>query len=85
MSSENDTDSNVIQLRPSDNAALALRSIADLIEEGELANECTVIVGTDIFHCGESLGGPGRAAEAAIFNMTMGIHKLMRPVIDMDT
>lgn len=71
----------VIQLKPCANAAIALRNIADQMESGELqADECTVIAGSEIFHCGEF--DDGRAAESAIWNMTMGIQKLMRPVID---
>lgn len=73
---------NIVQLKPCGNAPLALRNIADMMESGEItAEECTVIAGLDIFHCGEL--DDGRAAESAIFNMTMGIQKLMRPVIEM--
>ena len=71
---------NVIQLKPCGNAAQALRNIADMIDGGEISNECTVICGTEVFHCGEI--DDGRAAESAIFNMTMGIHKLMKPVVE---
>ncbi|MGH1470142.1 MAG: hypothetical protein ACRBCS_03055 [Cellvibrionaceae bacterium] len=72
--------SNVIQIKPCGNAAHALRNIADMIDNEELCNECTVIVGSEVFHCGEI--DDGRAAESAIFNMTFGIQKLMRPVVD---
>ena len=76
---------NVIQLRPCGDASTALRNIADQMDSGEIsATECTVIADTDVFHCGET--DDGRAAEQAIFNMTMGIHKLMYAVvIDDDT
>ena len=70
----------IIILKPCSDAAASLRNIADLMDSGEIsATECTLIAGTDIFHCGEV--NDGRAAESAIFNMTMGIHKLMKPVI----
>lgn len=71
---------NVIQIRPCANASIALRNIADAMDRGEFASdEVTIIAGADIFHCGQV--SDERAAEQAIFNMTMGIHKLMRPVI----
>lgn len=74
-------ESNVIQLKPCGNAALALRNIADQMESGEIvATECTIIVGLDVFHCGEF--DDGRSAESAVFNMTMGLQKLMKPVLE---
>ena len=73
----------VIQVKPNVNAAISLRNIADMMDSGEIpADECTVIAGTEVFHCG--VFDDGRAAESAIFNMTMGIQKLMRPVINKD-
>jgi len=72
--------SNIVQLKPCGNAALALRNIADQMESGEIdSKECTVIAGTCVFHCGEA--DDGRAAEGASFNMTMGIHKLMESAL----
>ena len=72
---------NVIQIKPCANASTALRNIADMMDSGEItADECTVIAGLDVFHCGEF--DDGTAAANAIFNMTMGIQKLMRPVIE---
>lgn len=74
---------NIRQIKPCSNAVVALRNIADMMEDGEIeATECTVIAGTDVFHVG--VMDDGRAAESAIFNMTMGIQKLMRPVIEAD-
>lgn len=74
---------NVIQLKPCANAAVALRNIADMMESGEItSDECTVIAGTNVFHCGEI--DDGRAAESAIFNMTLGIQKLMSAVVESD-
>lgn len=72
---------NVIHLKPCGNAAQTLRNIADMIDDGDIANKCTVICGTDVFHCGQI--DDGRAAEQVIFNMTMGIQKLMKPVLEM--
>ena len=58
-----------------------MRNIADQIESGELdGSSVTVITGTDVFQCGEF--DDCRAAENAIFNMNMGIHKLMKAVFD---
>jgi DNA-binding ferritin-like protein (Dps family) len=72
---------NVIQLKPCANPSAALRNIAEMLESGELeAEEVTVIAGTDVFQCG--CFNDERAAESAIFSMTMGIHKLMKPVMD---
>jgi len=71
-------ESNVIQIKPCGSAAESLRNIASMIDAGDLSNECTVIVGSEIFHCGEI--DDGRAAESAIFNMTMGIQKIMLAV-----
>ena len=74
---------NIRQIKPCANAVEALRNIADMIEDEEItATECTVIAGTDVFHVG--VMDDGRAAESAIFNMTMGIQKLMAPVIFAD-
>lgn len=73
--------SNVVQLKPCVNAATALRNIAEMLESGELeSSEVTVICGTEVFQCG--VFDDERAAESAVFNMTMGIHKLMRPIFD---
>lgn len=73
--------SNVLQLKPCANAAIALRNIADSMESGEYASdEVTVIAGTDIFHCG--CFDDCRAVEGAVFNMTLGLQVLMKPVLD---
>lgn len=72
---------NIAQIKPCVNAAIALRNIADRMEKGEIeSKDCTLIAGLEVFHFGNS--DDARSAEAAIFNMTMGIQKLMRPVID---
>lgn len=72
--------SNVTPLIPRNHAPTALRNIADGMEDGDIpAVEVTVIVGSDVYHLGAT--SDDRAAESAVFNMTMGIHKLMHPVI----
>jgi len=74
---------NITQIKPCANASVALRNIADMMESGIIsATECTLIAGTKVFHVGTF--DDERAAESAIFNMTMGIQKLMKPVIDAD-
>ena len=69
---------NVIKLYPSQDAAECLREIAEKIDSGELENQATLIIGADVWHVGEV--NEERAAEAAVFNMTLGIHKLMNPI-----
>jgi len=65
-----------MQIKPCVNASKALRNIADRLDSGDLdADEVTVIVGTEIFQCGQF--DAAKAVEGAIFNMTFGIHKLM--------
>ena len=72
----------IILLKPCGDAATSLRNIADMIDSGEItATECTVIAGLEVFHCGET--NDARAVESAVFNMTFGVHKLMRPVIEL--
>lgn len=73
--------SNVIQIKPCANAATALRNIADMMDDGEVSSDSvTVITGVDVFQCGDF--SDERAAENAVFNMTMGIHKLLRPIFE---
>ena len=72
--------SNVVQINPCADAATGLRNIADMIETGELDNVATVICGTEVFVVGEF--DDARAAEQAVFDMTVGTHKLMKAVFD---
>lgn len=68
--------SNVIQIKSCVNASKALRNIADRLDSGDLeVDEVTVIVGTEIFQCGQF--DEAKAVEGAIFSMTYGIHKIM--------
>lgn len=72
---------NVITLYPCGDIAESLRNIADGIEEGEFSDECcTLIIGGDVFSLG--FVDNAKAAESAIFDMTLGIHKLMRAATD---
>lgn len=67
--------SNIIKFKP--DAIDALRDIADLMEDGVIPCEFTLINGTDVYHCGDS---DANAASDAVFNMTLGIHKLMAAI-----
>lgn len=71
----------VVSLYPCANVAEGLRNIANQVEEGELPDDgCTVICGSDVFHLG--CVDDAQAAGDAVFNMTYGLHLLMRPVVD---
>lgn len=73
--------SNVIQIKPCVSSADTLRRIADMMDDGEVCSDSvTVITGVDVFQCGEF--DDERAVENAVFNMTKGIHKLMRPIFE---
>lgn len=73
--------SNIIPIKLCANAPDTLRMIADQMENGKFdTTSVTVIAGTEVFQCGEI--NDGRAAESAVFNMTMGLHKLMRPIFE---
>ncbi|MAY41689.1 MULTISPECIES: hypothetical protein [unclassified Neptuniibacter] len=65
----------VVPIKPNTDAAQTLRNIADQIESGELPNEATVVCGTEVFHAGQV--DDARAATDAVFNLNLGIHKLM--------
>ena len=72
---------NVVNLRPNINMACALMNIAEEIQNGNIAeSECTLIIGTDVYHLG--CIDDREAAVNAVFNMTYGIQKLMRPAVD---
>jgi hypothetical protein len=73
--------SNVITLRPKASVADALRNIADEFDGGERdGQEVTLIIGFDVFHLG--CEDNKAAAANAVFNMTLGIQTIMRPVVD---
>jgi len=72
--------SNVIELFRKGSVVDGLREIADRIENQEIEDDnCTLIIGTDVYHLGEY--DDSRAAVDAVFNMTLGIHTMMQPVI----
>jgi len=64
-----------------DNTVDALQSIADAIEDGDLPNNpATLIIGTEVFRTGNE---PLEQSVAnAVFDMNLGIHKLMRPIFE---
>jgi len=71
----------VVNLFPNLDVFEGLKNIADLAKAGEFpADTCTIILGTDVFHLG--CASDSQAATDAIFNMTLGIHKLMKPIFD---
>lgn len=70
----------VIRMFPNQHIPTGLRNIAEGIEDGEYSgDDCTLIIGSDVFHLGCS--DDAQAATDAVFNMTLGIHKLMHPVM----
>jgi len=71
----------VVSIKPCANVSEALRNIADSIDDGDLvAEDCTLVIGTDVFHLG--CVDDGKAAVDATFNLTLGIHKLMAPIMN---
>lgn len=73
--------SNVIQLKPCADVATGLRNMAEEFDSGERdGQECTLIAGLDVYHFG--CVDDEEAVSNAIFNLTFGLQKLMRPVVD---
>ncbi|MEE9459634.1 MAG: hypothetical protein V3V84_07725 [Candidatus Bathyarchaeia archaeon] len=71
----------IVSIIPSINIADTLRRIAEDIDDGDIsADNCTLIIGTEVYHLGPVCDDV--AARDAVFNMTMGIHKLMTPIFD---
>ena len=71
----------VISLFPNQSISEGLRNIADDVDSGDLPDDgCTVILGKEVFHLG--CASDEQAATDAVFNMTMGIHRLMKPIFD---
>lgn len=68
----------VVQIKPCTNIPLALRNIADGYEAGEFEGDCTVVIGTDLFHLGAFTDD--KAVRDAVWNLTYAIHKLMGPI-----
>lgn len=67
---------NVIPFCPCQEVAPTLRRIADDVEQGIYKGDATIIIGKEVFHVGKVHSDD--AAREAIWNMTFGIHKLMR-------
>ena len=67
---------NVVSIKPSMNAAEALRNIADAIDAGEFnGDSVTVIAMPDIFQLGPF--NDGDAAAETVFNCNYAISRLM--------
>ena len=71
----------VVKLFPNQSISEGLRNIADGVDSGDLPDgDCTVIIGKEVFHLGNV--SDEQAAADAVFNLTLGIHKLMKPIFD---
>jgi hypothetical protein len=72
-----------VPIKPSINVAETLRQIADSIDSGESDGECCTMVldSKDVFSFGVGRVDDSRAAVEAVFDMTLGIHRLMHPVV----
>jgi len=71
----------VVKLFPKQSVSEGLRNIADDIDSGNLPDEsCTLIIGTEVFHLGNV--SDQQAGADAVFNLTLGIHKLMKPIFE---
>lgn len=74
---------NVTPIKPSINVAETLRRIAEYIERGEFEGmSCTMVLDSQhVFSFGKDRVDDGRATSEAVFDMTIGIHKLVHPVM----
>jgi len=74
---------NVTPIKPSINVAETLRRIADSIDSGEHDGECCTMVldSQHVFSFGKDRVDDNRAASEAVYDMTIGIHKLVHPVM----
>jgi len=71
----------VVKLFRDQSVSDGLKNIANYVDSGELPDEsCTLIIGTEVIHLG--CVSDEQAATDAIFNMTLGIHKLMKPIFE---
>ena len=63
------------------NVPLGLREIADQYEAGAYgADPVTLVIGREVFHLGTR--GDEAAAVNAVFDLQLGIHKLMRAALN---
>ena len=71
----------VVKLFRDQSVSDGLRNIANYVDSGELPSDnCTIIIGTEVIHLGNV--SDEQAAADAIFNMTLGTHKLMKAIFD---
>ena len=74
----------VINIKPNLSVSEGLRNIADMFDRGEFGDansfDCTVVIGTSIFHLG--CFNDEDAAANTLFDLTLGIQLLMKPVVD---
>lgn len=71
----------IINIKPNLSVPQGLRNIADSVERGEFeASDCTIVIGTRIFHLG--CFDDNEAAANTLFDLTLGIQLLMKPVVD---
>jgi len=75
------SDGNIRPIKACADVVATLRRIAEDIESGEMeVDGVTIIAGTAIFHCGQV--DDGRAAVNAVFDMTVGLALMMRPITE---
>ena len=74
---------NVTPIKPSINVAETLRRIADDIDSGGFEGmSCTMVLDSQhVFSFGKDRVDDNRAASEAVYDMTIGIHKLVHPVM----
>jgi len=71
----------VVKLFRDQSVSDGLKNIANYVDSGELPDDnCTLIIGKEVIHLG--CVSDEQAAADAIFNMTLGIHKLMKPIFE---
>lgn len=72
----------LIHLQPaSASVPEALRNIADQYEAGDYGDDpATIVIGREVFHIGTR--GDDKAAANAVFNLHLGIHKLMAAALE---
>jgi len=59
----------------------ALRNIADQYEAGDYGDDpATIVIGREVFHIGTR--GDDKAAANAVFDLQLGIHKLMAAALE---
>ena len=70
----------IIHLPQATSVSDALRNIADQYDAGEYGDDpATLVIGREVFHIGTR--GDDKAAVNAVFDLQIGIHKLMAAVL----